>query len=206
MISGTSRLAYGITMTGLIGYGIDLGANISAGIFHIPKLPQNLPDVCPNALPPLFQLALFLPTSLALSMSISAHPLQLPVMTLVSAIGYAIYYLAANTFSENLSSAIGAFAVGVASNIHARWSGSPAIVNDLGGLSMLFPGGLAVRGILKVIEGVDIIDGLGLSVGVLVVGLSLGVGMLMAGIVAPLPSIHMFGKKGKGPIIENLHF
>ncbi|KAI8909925.1 hypothetical protein DFJ77DRAFT_471307 [Powellomyces hirtus] len=209
MISGTARLAYGITMTGLIGYGLDLGANISAGIFHISKIPETSTEVCPNELSLYFKLALFLPTSLALSMSISAHPVQIPGMTVVSAIGYATYTWASGTFSENLASAIGSFAVGVSSNIHARWSGSPAIVNDLGGLGMLFPGGLAVRGIMKIMEGDDVVDGLGLSTGVLVVGLSLGVGMFMAGVVAPLPSMRMLGgsKRGKrGPILENLHF
>ncbi|KAJ3148984.1 hypothetical protein HDU89_003985 [Geranomyces variabilis] len=162
MISGTARLAYGVTMTGLIGYGLDLGATFSAKIFDISKVPNDASDVCPGQLDPLVQIALFLPTSLALSMSSLAHPLQLPGMTVVSAVGFSVYTLASGKLSENLSSAVGAFAVGVTSNIHARWAGTPAIVNDLGGLSMLFPGGLAVKGIMKVIEGSDIVDGLGL--------------------------------------------
>ncbi|KAI8593120.1 hypothetical protein BDZ88DRAFT_503987 [Geranomyces variabilis] len=162
MISGTARLAYGVTMTGLIGYGLDLGATFSSKIFDISKVPNDASDVCPGQLDPLVQIALFLPTSLALSMSSLAHPLQLPGMTVVSAVGFSVYTLASGKLSENLSSAVGAFAVGVTSNIHARWAGTPAIVNDLGGLSMLFPGGLAVKGIMKVIEGSDIVDGLGL--------------------------------------------
>ncbi|KAJ3150993.1 hypothetical protein HDU86_006249 [Geranomyces michiganensis] len=163
MISGTARLAYGVTMTGLIGYGLDLGASASSKIFDIPKVPTDSGDVCPGELDAFVKMALFLPTSLALSMSSLAHPLQLAGMTVVSGVGFGVYTLASGKFSENLSSAIGAFAVGVASNIHARWAGTPAIVNDLGGLSMLFPGGLAVKGIMKVIEGDDIVDGLGLS-------------------------------------------
>ncbi|KAJ3022500.1 hypothetical protein HKX48_006042 [Thoreauomyces humboldtii] len=209
MSAGVARLAFGVVMTGLIGYGLDLGATLAAGVWDIPKVPANQPDVCPTALGPYVQLALFLPTSLALSMSISAHPLQLPGMTVISAIGWAAYNAAAKSFSENLAVAIASFAVGVSSNVHAKWSGSPAIVNDLGGLSTLFPGGLAVRGIMKMIEGSEnVVDGLGLSAGVLSVGLSLGLGLFMASVVIPLPAMRMMGGGGKrrGPVIENLHF
>ncbi|KAI8820852.1 uncharacterized protein EV422DRAFT_530463 [Fimicolochytrium jonesii] len=211
MISGTSRLAYGIVMTGLIGYGLDLGTTLSAGMFHEPKLPDDMPATCPG-LSSTAKLLLFLPTSLTLSMGLGAHPVQLPMLSVISAIGYAVYNLAATRFSDNLASAIGSFAIGVSSNLHARWSKSPAIVNDLGGLNMLFPGALAVRGIMKIIGGDgndDIANGLALSLNVLVVGLSLGVGMFMASIVAPLPSMRMPGSrrgKGKGPLIDNLHF
>ncbi|KAJ3185051.1 hypothetical protein HDU87_002617 [Geranomyces variabilis] len=210
MISGTARLAYGVTMTGLIGYGLDLGATFSSKIFDISKVPNDASDVCPGELDAFVKIALFLPTSLALSMSSLAHPLQLPGMTVVSAVGFSVYTLASGKLSENLSSAVGAFAVGVTSNIHARWANTPAIVNDLGGLSMLFPGGLAVKGIMKVIEGSDIVDGLGLSLGVLAVGLSLGVGLFLANVVAPLPFSRIGGlgrRRGRaGPLVENLHF
>ncbi|KNC99286.1 uncharacterized protein SPPG_05540 [Spizellomyces punctatus DAOM BR117] len=205
MISGTTRLAYGLTMTGLIGYGLDLGSTLATRVLHIPKVPEEGSGTCADPVTPLWQLVLFLPTSLALSMSINAHLLQLPFMTFISAIGYAVYYLADQLVAVNLSSAIGAFAVGVASNVYARWTGIPAIVGDLGGLNMLFPGGLAVRGITKVIEGVNIAEGLGLITTVMIVGLSLGVGLFMAGVVAPLPAAEINRRRGQLNM-EILHF
>ncbi|KAJ3188407.1 hypothetical protein HDU85_005558 [Gaertneriomyces sp. JEL0708] len=163
MISGTARLAYGLTMTGLIGYGLDLGATIPARIFGIPKLPDTAQGACPTAMDSRWSFALFLPTSLALSLSLNAHPLQLPVMTLVSFLGFAAASLTEASLSPTLSSALGSFCAGLASNIHARVTGAPAVVGVYAALNMLVPGGLALRGISKVIDGADVTDGLGLA-------------------------------------------
>ncbi|KAJ3044464.1 hypothetical protein HDV00_001891 [Rhizophlyctis rosea] len=185
LISGTTRLAYGLTMTGIIGYGLDLGATMTSRILKISKLPDQ-PE-CSYPLDPKWYAALFVPTVMCYCLTLNAHVRQLPSMLLTGTIAFLVSYFTEDLVGANLSSALAAFTMGVASNLHSRWTGAPAIVGDMAGLNVLVPGALAVRGVGLLFDGTDVTGGLGLVASVLIVALSLGIGLFMAGIVVSIP-------------------
>ncbi|KAJ3053341.1 hypothetical protein HK097_004479, partial [Rhizophlyctis rosea] len=185
LISGTTRLAYGLTMTGIIGYGLDLGATVTSRILQISKLPDQ--KECAAPLDPKWYAVLFVPTVVCYCLTLNAHVRQLPPMLFAGTIAFLVDYFTGDYVGPNLSSALAAFTTGVASNIHSRWTGAPAIVGDMAGLNVLVPGALAVRGVGLLLDGTDVTNGLGLVASVLIVALSLGIGLFMAGVIVSIP-------------------
>ncbi|KAJ3333360.1 hypothetical protein HDU76_008985 [Blyttiomyces sp. JEL0837] len=205
MIVGTSRLFYSLTVTCLIGFGLDLGATVASLVFSISKMPPltdpdpnvpltdpdtgyaeiiEWPHVCTPIGPFVSSLVLFLPTCLALCMSIEAHPRQFPVMIVSAMLAKVISTYTWTPLGPQLSSAIAAFAAGSVSNLYGRITGMPAVVPAMSALMMLVPGAMAVKGVTSFL-GPDPSEGIGLVVRVLSVSLSLGMGLFLAGMVVP---------------------
>lgn len=186
MISGSSRLVYAITITILCGFGLDVGKTMVEVIFGKLDDPAALADdSCNNPIPHVWYFVLFLPTAITYNIDLNAHYLQLPVMMMSCTIGFVTTYFMDNVIGVRLSATVGAFCVGLYSNIYSRWSNSPALIPEMAGLVILAPSGLAVRGAAKLLDGVDLTDGLGLTANVVIVGLCMGIGTFMVGLVAP---------------------
>jgi uncharacterized membrane protein YjjB (DUF3815 family) len=110
-------------------------------------------------------------------------------------------------FSNELASALAAFAVGAVGNIHARISGHPAIVSiiagmyftahtaphtphtqlispssidaNVAGVLLLVPGSIGVKGVKSLMED-DVVSGIQFGFSMLTIALSICVGLLTA--------------------------
>ena len=223
MVSGTTRLFYGLTITALIGFGLDLGATIPSLFLGISKFPpltveeslaigtNEMPHVC-TPIPTFFHYVFFVPTVTALHLGINAHWRQLPIMTVNAIVAFSISRSTVASIGPQLSSALAAFFAGSLANIYGRITGVPAIVPDLAGLMVLVPGAMAVRSVTALLGSNDPNIGAGLVVDVLFVALSLGIGLFMAGmVVVPFENWaeHLTGRHKKfdhAVKLEDLHF
>jgi hypothetical protein len=118
-----------LTITALIGFGLDLGQAIPSVILGISKYPPTiatgpgptgeLPVVC-TPIDDHLKLVLFLPTTIALNMSINAHWRQLPGMIFTALLAFTVSKLTWGQLGPQLSSALSAFCAGSFGNIYGR--------------------------------------------------------------------------------------
>ncbi|KAI8615924.1 hypothetical protein BC830DRAFT_1168199 [Chytriomyces sp. MP71] len=178
--AGVSRLAYSLTVTALIGIGLEFGAALASRISN--NQSQNLTTytTCANALPLNIQWAIYPPTLLVFLIDLNAHPRQFFFMALVSTIAQLVYVYTSPTLQDPLASFVAAFAMGAASHIYSHVTMSNPIVGVLAGLQVLVPGTLAVRAFASN----DVTSGVDLAASVLVIALSLGLGLFLGSAVA----------------------
>ncbi|KAJ3266364.1 hypothetical protein HDU77_001435 [Chytriomyces hyalinus] len=177
--AGISRLAYSLTVTALIGIGLQFGAALASRISNNQSVDLISYSACPNALSTETQWALFLPTILAFLVDLNAHPRQYFFMTLISTAAQVVYVYAYPALSDPLASFIAAFAMGALSHVYSHFTMSNPIVGVLAGLQVLVPGTLAVRAF----SSASVTNGVELAVSVLVIALSLGLGLFLGSVV-----------------------
>ncbi|KAJ3414518.1 hypothetical protein HDV05_006520 [Chytridiales sp. JEL 0842] len=221
MVSGTSRLFYGLTITAILGFGLDLGQAIPSVILGISKYPPTLesgpglkgelPITC-QPIGESLKLVLFLPTTLAMNIGINAHWRQLPGMVATALLAFTVSKLSSVYLGPQLASACAAFCAGSFGNIYGKITRVPAIVPVLAAMLMLVPGAMAVRSITMMITSSQVTDGVGLVMNVFTVALSLGIGLFMAGLVfVPIESwntylSHRHKRVENASGLEDLHF
>ena len=188
--SGTPRLFYGITVSGFIGFGLNMGASLAETVLVSHGVTANMSLSCKSPISEWWNFVSVPATTLAFSFLLNAHYKQLPPMLAVAVIAFLTSYYTA-TWGVAGSSVISAFLVGFSSNVYARWSGDPAIISALSGLLVLVPGSMAVRGFTAVL-GSDVAGGLTVVMNVFVAALSLGIGLFLATLMLPPREIFLF--------------
>jgi uncharacterized membrane protein YjjB (DUF3815 family) len=186
MNAGISRLGHSLTITALIGLGLDFGISLAKAITGSPGAQVSLsgPDgsfKCTN--PSISVEALwfiFIPTALVFIVDLNGHPRQWFYMLVVSTVAMLMSYFTYPIMGDPLSSASASFAMGLVSNLYGRWTGANVVAGTLIGLQILVPGTLAVRAFTAQ----DVTSGLGLAVSVLVIALALGLGLFLASLIA----------------------
>lgn len=137
---------YAIIYSLLLGFGITLGAAIYGWI----DKGATSATTCPTRLSPYWNF-LFVPlftTGLALVNQASVR--QLPAMITISGAGYAATYFANKKLSNatELTSAIGAFVIGILGNLYSRMGHGLAFAAMLPGIFVQVPSGVAAQGSL----------------------------------------------------------
>ncbi|KAI9353701.1 hypothetical protein BDR26DRAFT_849073, partial [Obelidium mucronatum] len=178
--AGVSRLGYSLTVTALIGIGLEFGDVLA---LSLTKASNNVDllviSACPHALSTTIQWAIFVPTIIIFIIDLNAHPRQFFFMALVLTVAQVIYTLVYPTLGDPLSSFITAFTMGTLSNVYSQVTLSNPIVAILAGLQVLVPGTLAVRAF----SSADVASGISLAGSVLVIALSLGLGLFLGSVV-----------------------
>ncbi|KAJ3222460.1 hypothetical protein HDU81_009876 [Chytriomyces hyalinus] len=177
--AGISRLAYSLTVTALIGIGLQFGAALASRISNNQSVDLISYSACPSALSTETQWALFLPTILAFLVDLNAHPRQYFFMALISTVAQVVYVYAYPALNDPLASFIASFAMGALSHVYSHFTMSNPIVGVLAGLQVLVPGTLAVRAF----SSASVTNGVELAVSVLVIALSLGLGLFLGSVV-----------------------
>ncbi|KAG5357250.1 Pheromone-regulated membrane protein 10 [Yarrowia sp. C11] len=149
IVAGSIRMFYAVIYSMFLGFGITLGAVVYGWC------DQNATreDKCPQQLDPLWRI-LFVPLySLFIALVNQARLTQLPSMLLISGAGYAVtYFVGANIpdpdNSSYLTSAIGAFTIGILGNLYSRLGHGLAFAAMLPGIFVQVPSGVASQGSL----------------------------------------------------------
>jgi uncharacterized membrane protein YjjB (DUF3815 family) len=111
---------------------------------------------------------------------------QMPWVLLAVAAGYLGARLGSAVFGSELGAVVGAMAVTVLGNLHARWRRQPAAIVRTPGLLLLVPGSLGLSGLTTALSG-EFGQSAPFVFRMLLVAGSIVAGMLFAGVVLPPP-------------------
>lgn len=214
IVSGTVRMFYAIIFSLLLGFGITLG---SALYGWIDKGAINTTTCSTGGLAPMWNL-LFIPAfTVFATLGVEARWSQLPPMVIIASAGYAVYYFSAKHFSiAQFNAALGAFTVGLLSNLYSRFGMpfkrfgycSSAFTTMYPGIIDLVPGSVASRNVLaagitqltkaeqnSTTGSQNILNDSTLTFGVTMIEVSIGisVGLFLSAIV-----VYPIGKKRTG--------
>ncbi|KAH7261100.1 uncharacterized protein BKA55DRAFT_536107 [Fusarium redolens] len=144
IVPGSIRIVYAVIYSLLLGFGITVGAALY-GLFD--SNPSNT-TTCPDAMNPYYGF-IFVPF-FVISMCIvyQAKWRQMPVMVIVSFAGYMVNYWSGQRFksSPQISSTLGALAVGLLANLYSRLRHGVAAAILIPAVFCQVPGSLASTG------------------------------------------------------------
>ncbi|KAJ1951567.1 pheromone-regulated protein prm10 [Linderina macrospora] len=191
MISGTVRFVYNMCQCFLLGYGISVGSTLGTRVRGLQNNPIDSVVASMNGLGNCgeglnkYWWFLFLPMlAITFNISISAHWRQQPAMVMAGAVGYTASYFAGYSKAlTDITPAIGAFAMGLFSNVLASFSNHRSAIEPiLGGVQLLVPGSLGLRTVLAFISSSGSSSGTFLY-NVFSTSLSIAVGLFLSGMV-----------------------
>ncbi|KAL7665523.1 Pheromone-regulated membrane protein 10 [[Candida] zeylanoides] len=148
IVAGSVRMFYAIIYSLFLGFGITLGAALYGWV----DKDSTSNSKCPKGhnMDPKFRI-LFVPMySMCLGLINQARFRQLPVMVIIASVGYIANYFAGKHFSQvtEFTAAIGAFVVGVLSNMYSRIGKGLAVSAMLPAIFVQVPSGIASQSTL----------------------------------------------------------
>lgn len=145
VISGAVRMFSSLVYALLLGYGLSIGASIAGAIDG--TTPE---EVCSNSVPSIWFILLFPLAAIAINITFGASCRQWPAMLFLGGVGYSVSFLCGAYLpnSSQVAPAISAFAIGIVGNLYARLTKQMAFAPIMGGISILVPGSIGVRGAL----------------------------------------------------------
>jgi uncharacterized membrane protein YjjP (DUF1212 family) len=176
--SGTARLSVaGMSFLG-ITFGVAVGNTLATQLFG-PSINATIGPV-----PSWLNIAALLVAPLGFLVLLKAAPREAPWLVLTGVIAFYASRLGAYIVGDQLGSFVGAFAVGVASNILARELDRPSQIFQVPGILLLVPGSVGVRSLAALMDR-EVVSGVETAFTMLVIAVSIVVGMLMSNVVLP---------------------
>ena len=174
LVSGTARLMHALMILLAIGFGVALGRSL---------MPAPVPaDIVPLPGWTLYAALAIVPAAFA--MLFQARPSDWPVVAIAAWGGFFSSRAAADVLGPELGASVGAFTVGVISNLHARVRHRPTAIGSLPGIMLLVPGSLGLR-TLDAMLADDAITGLDTAFSMILVAAGLVAGLLLANVAMP---------------------
>lgn len=148
LVAGSVRMFYAIIYSLFLGFGITLGASLFGWVYKDATSDSECP--AGHNMSAIYRI-IFVPIySVILGLINQASWKQLPVMVVISSIGYIANYFAGKHFSNvtEFTAAIGAFVVGILGNMYSRiWKGM-AVSAMLPAIFVQVPSGIASQSTL----------------------------------------------------------
>ena len=146
IVAGSVRMVYAVIYSLFLGFGITIGTSFYGGID-----PHATSEVsCKTATPAWFPFVFVPPFTLCLIVINQGKWKQMPVMILISFIGYVVNHFSAIRFASNaqIANTLGALAVGVLANLYSRLLHGFAAATLIPAIFVQVPSGLAASGSL----------------------------------------------------------
>ena len=173
LVAGTARLM-DTAMTFLsLGFGVALGQRLAAPMLDQALLSVALPLPAWTLLPTLFLAAA------AFTVIFKARPSDLPWIFAACTLAFYGTRQGSALLGAQFGVGLGAFVLGLASNLFTRIHRRPAVVTMLPGLVVLVPGGLGFKGLEFIIQK-QLVIGLDTAFQALFVTIALLTGLLLA--------------------------
>lgn len=177
LASGTARLMGGLTILVALGFGAALGLRVQSVLPIVEATPE-----------PLTSLAIELPllVSIALAFTILFQARARDYVWILLTAGLALYggRYASATVGAELGPCIGAFAVGLVSNLIANLRNLPAVVTGMPGIILLVPGSIGFRSFRALMDH-EVIHGVDGAFTMFLVGISIVFGLFLASVALP---------------------
>jgi uncharacterized membrane protein len=129
LVSGTSRFFGAIIVSMQIGFGINAGTRFSDFVLKTDILSNGLQTSCSKDAQVHFAFIpfMFVIAVLCWNLLLNASVRQWPAMLIISAVGFTVTSVCGET-SSDLATVAAAVAVGIASNLWARYTSQPSVI------------------------------------------------------------------------------
>jgi uncharacterized membrane protein YjjP (DUF1212 family) len=178
LTSGTARLFSAVTTFLSIGFGFAFAAALVSQFVGTPPL-QAI-----DRLPRWTEWLALVVASISFGLLLKAEPRDLGWIVAAAAVGYFTSRLGGRWLGPELGTFAGAFAVGMGSNLYARWLDKPEAITEVPGILILVPGSIGFRGITAMLDN-EVVSGVETGFRVLLIASSLVAGLLIANLVMP---------------------
>lgn len=178
LTSGTTRLMGAVTTFLSIGFGFALAAQLANQLAGAP------PAAAVARLPQWTEWVALLVASASFGLLFKAEWRDIGWIVLAAAVGYGTARVGARLLGPELGMFAGAFAVGMGSNLFARFLDRPEAVTEVPGILVLVPGSVGFRGITAMLES-EVVSGVETGFRMLLIAVSLVAGLLIANLVMP---------------------
>lgn len=178
LASGTARLAGAAAVFLTIGFGVAVGNRLGQVLVGAAGM---APTVAALGWAEWVALAI---TPLAFTVLLRAELRDAPWIFLTGFVAVVAGRLGANLVGAEMGTLVGALAVGVGSNLYARFVGRPAAVTLAPGILMLVPGAIGFRSLASLLDR-DVVFGVETMFRMAFVAVSLVAGLLLANAMAP---------------------
>ena len=173
LVAGTARLTDAVMTFLSLGFGVALGQRLGVPLLN--RALQGVPLPLPTwALLPTLQLA-----SAAFVVIFKARPRDLPWIFAACALAFYGARQGSALLGPQFGVGLGAFVLGLGSNLYTRLQRRPSVVTMLPGLMVLVPGGLCFKGLEFIIQK-QLVVGLDTAFQALFVAIALLTGLLLA--------------------------
>jgi uncharacterized membrane protein YjjP (DUF1212 family) len=179
LTSGTSRLAGAAVVLLMLLLGVAmawrlgevLGFNAQSPLVRFP-------------LPPIATYGAVLLAPFSFAILFEARAREFPVIWITCIVGFLATILGKEVLGSDLAGGAGALAVGLISNLYARWKDRPAIIPLTPGILILVPGSLGYRSLTAFLES-DTTLGIAMAFQTGLVAISLVGGLLLSNVIIP---------------------
>lgn len=146
IVTGASRLIYGIIYTMFLAFGFVVGITIFGAIDNA----ATSSTMCKNVWPFWWQIAFVLPFISCYAVVYQTKWIHLPAMLTIALAGWVVNHFSALRFPtvQPLSQALGAVTVGVLANLYSRWFEGLAVAVMHPAIFIQVPGSFAASGSL----------------------------------------------------------
>lgn len=178
LASGTARMMSAIILFATIGFGLAVG--IKLGIVSF----APVIDAAPIPLPLWTLIVALVLAPLGFLVRFQAHPRDAFSIVVICALAFGCSRLGSQALGIANGAFSGALAVGIASGLHSRWRGRPALVTSTLGILMLVPGSVGFQSITSMISK-DPVAGLQTGITMLATAVAIVTGLLLARVIVP---------------------
>lgn len=177
LVAGAARLTGAVMILVSIGFGVALGTRLAAmaGLTAAAEA---------AALPGWTEYAALIVAPAALAVLFRVPPRFFGVVTVIGVCAYLSSRAGSAVLGPELGVSVGAAAVGVMSNLYARFANRPVALGMMPGIILLVPGAIGFRSVSSFLEA-DAISGVQAAFTALLVAVSLVAGLLIANVAVP---------------------
>ncbi|KAI7865506.1 hypothetical protein BDF14DRAFT_1824283 [Spinellus fusiger] len=180
IVSGSIHLIHAIMYVLFLGFGLGYGASVW-NLTHVEETIE-LAAVCNNPVSPYWYILLLPISGITIAVVFGAAKSQWIPFTMNAAVGFVVtFFLARVTHGDqNITSSVGAFALGLTGNLYGRLTNKLAFVPLIGGIIILVPGSLGVRGVIPFYDGTNGATGNNFALQIIGTALSITLGLFLA--------------------------
>ncbi len=178
VVSGSSRLAFGLTVLALLGLGMVMGGLLGQSVVGPVRL-QFAPAM--NIFASLMGLGL---AAVGLMLLNQAHQRDWPWMMLACLIAWVSAGLGSLLGAPVIGAFLGGLMVGLSGNIFVSITGRPGSIMHIPGLIVLVPGSIGLRSVTSLL-GDDVVTGIETALLTAIIAIALTTGMMLASVFIP---------------------
>ncbi len=176
LVSGATRLVGAGLLFLMLGFGIVIGGQL------VRLLPATPLDAQPIPLPTWTELVAFAITPFALAVIFKARPREFALVALGAVLSFGGARAGSLLFGPQLGVSLGAFLLGVGSNLSARWNDRPSAVHTVPGLMLIVPGSVGFGSISSFLSE-NVVTGVEAAFRMSIIAVALVTGLLLANAV-----------------------
>lgn len=178
LVSGSSRLAFSVTVFALLAFGLVLGGMAGQAIVG----PVSLTEA--SLRPAWLPFVGLVSAACGLMMLIQAHRRDWFWILLVAFIAWIGAGLGGWLEAPVIGAFFGGLAVGLAGNLFVKLSGRPSSILHIPGLILLVPGSIGLRSLATLLQD-DVISGVETAILAGIIAVALTTGMILASVLIP---------------------